>query len=96
MGFLGKKNQANSKHIPDGNRDAPAMDVGDYSAEPTGLGHKPRYRSNGDAEKDAKILGKEATVDVASERSLTFGTMLRGTAANELTVFERKAALVNA
>lgn len=43
-----------------------------------------------------KDVPLQATVDTASERDLTFGTMLRGTAANRLTVFERKAALINA
>jgi hypothetical protein len=43
-----------------------------------------------------KDVPLQATVDVASEKDLNFATMLRGTAANPLTVFERKAALINA
>jgi hypothetical protein len=87
---MGKENHPN---IPLGNRDAPFMDGGDLAPDTT----SPRqHKTNGDAEKDANLLGKEATVDVASERSLTFGSMLKGNAASKLTVFERKAALINA
>jgi hypothetical protein len=87
---MGRKDQ---HPIPEGNRDAPAMRSDDFVAEPTGVVPPPQYKSNGDAE---KMLGKEAAVDVASERSLTFGTMMKGSAASKLTVFERKAALINA
>ena len=43
-----------------------------------------------------KDVPLQATVDTASEKDLTFASMLRGTAANRMTVFERKAALINA
>jgi hypothetical protein len=79
--------------FPKGNRDAPAMDVNDMAAEPTGL---VPASHRGDAEKDIRSFDEEATVDVASERSLTFSTMMKGSAATKLTVFERKAALINA
>jgi hypothetical protein len=92
---MGKKDQLHTSSIPKGNRDAPAM-AGDFEAEPTGLIPPPKYKTNAEAEKDANILGKEATVDVASERSLTFSSMLKGSAAHKMTVFERKAALINA
>lgn len=88
---MGKEDQL---HVPEGNRDAPAMRSNDFEAEPTGLVPPPYHKSEKDAEKNP--LGKEATVDVASERSLTFGTMMKGSAASKLTVFERKAALINA
>jgi len=88
---MGKRNHT---AIPEGNRDAPAMRSDDFVAEPTGAIPAPDHKSNRDVEKNP--LDKEATVDVASERSLTFGTMMRGSAASKLTVFERKAALINA
>lgn len=47
-------------------------------------------------EKDLENLATKATVDTASERSMTFGTMLKGDVASRMTVFERKAALINA
>lgn len=90
---MGKEKTLN---IPEGNRDAPAMRSDDFAAEPTGVIPPPQYKANKDVEKDANLIGKEATVDVASERSLTFGTMMKGSAASKLTVFERKAALINA
>lgn len=90
---MGKENRFD---IPKGNRDAPAMRGDDFAAEPSGLVQAPHHTTNGDAEKDVKPLEKAATVDVASERSLTFGTMMKGSAASKLTVFERKAALINA
>lgn len=87
---MGKTDQTN---IPLGNRDAPFMDGGDLAPD---VVPPPQYKANGDAEKHANVLGKEATVDVASERSLTFGSMMKGDAASKMTVFERKAALINA
>lgn len=60
----------------------------------------PRYKDaqqhKHDVEKDTEHIAKGATVDVASERSLTFGTMIKGDVASRMTVFERKAALINA
>jgi hypothetical protein len=44
----------------------------------------------------AADIAAEATVPVAEEHDLTFGNILRGTAAKRLTTFERKAALINA
>ena len=88
---MGKNNHTD---IPEGNRDAPAMRGDDFVAEPTGVVPPPYQKSIRDVEK--AHLDKEATVDVASERSLTFGTMMKGSAASKLTVFERKAALINA
>jgi hypothetical protein len=38
----------------------------------------------------------ESTVPIAEAQELTLGNMLKGTAANRLTKFERKAALINA
>jgi len=87
---MGKTDQTN---IPLGNRDAPFMDGGDLAPD---VVPPPQYKANGDAEKHTNVLGKEATVDVASERSLTFGSMMKGDAASKMTVFERKAALINA
>lgn len=71
------------------------MDHKDIHAEPV-QGEVPPPRYGNDKEKDLDVINKNATVDVASERSLTFGTMLKGEAASRLTVFERKAALINA
>ena len=59
-------------------------------------GEVPPPQYGNDKEKDLDAINKNATVDVASERSLTFGSMLKGEAASRLTVFERKAALINA
>lgn len=65
------------------------------TTQPTeGVAPPPMYGA--DKEKDIDAIAKGATVDVASERSLTFGTMLKGDAAGAMTVFERKAALINA
>ena len=88
--------KANQLYVPEGNRDAPAMRSEELAAEPTGVIPPPQYKANADAEKDAQLTGKEATLDVASERSLTFSTMMKGSAASRMTVFERKAALINA
>lgn len=54
----------------------------------------PMYGEN--KEKDIENIATKATVDTASERSMTFGTMLKGDVASRMTVFERKAALINA
>ena len=71
------------------------MDHKDIHTTPV-QGEVPPPQYGNDKEKDLDAINKNATVDVASERSLTFGTMLKGEAASRLTVFERKAALINA
>jgi hypothetical protein len=53
---------------------------------------QPRY---GD-EKGAPAELPQATVAIAQENHLSLGAMLKGTAANRLTPFEAKAALINA
>ncbi|ORY26803.1 sugar transporter-like protein [Naematelia encephala] len=52
-----------------------------------------------DEEKAADVQNNpilQSEVGIASANDLTFGTILKGTAANPLTTFERKAALINA
>lgn len=65
--------------------------------------HSPAFHHS----KDASQLDKEKTrspqqtspqlneLDLVSETDLSFGSILKGTAAKPLTVFERKAALIN-
>ncbi len=38
----------------------------------------------------------EATVKTAEEESLNFSSILKGTAANRMNLYEKKAALINA
>jgi hypothetical protein len=53
---------------------------------------QPRY----DDEKAGRAELPQATVAIAQENHLSLGAMLKGTAANRLTPFEAKAALINA
>lgn len=43
-----------------------------------------------------EFVPPKATLDVAPEQELNMASVLKGTAANRLTLFEKKAALINA
>lgn len=79
--------------------------VKDSMLAPAGPGAEvpPPYLRAGEQEKREKNVGlgpngdiPTATVRAADEESLNFNSILKGTAANRLTLFEKKAALINA
>jgi hypothetical protein len=78
-----------------------------HTSDTAGHGRAPSASSKRDATSPASYLRHDdekapypelpnPTVAVAEQHDLTLGAILRGTAANPLTNFEKKAALINA